>query len=114
MSVRRMACEALTFMCYFEQPHGQVAVVKGLEALNNINLKGNKMRKQMSRFSNWLSELERMLNGYAQNQKELSKSPGVKDGQMTEYAVSKYKVQHVDVQLIFIYIFIIEFGYLFG
>ena len=88
MSVRRMACEALTFMCYFEQPRGQAAVIKGFEALNNISLKSSKTRQQSSRFTNWLSELEKMLDGHAQGQKGLSKLPGVKDGQMTEYAVS--------------------------
>ena len=84
MAVRRLACEALTFMCYFEQPRGQAVVVKGLEALNN-RIKS----KNGGNFSSWLKALEQMLDGQNSNGiKASSNSPNAKDGQLADYAVS--------------------------
>lgn len=54
MVVRRMACEALTFMCYCEPPAGHTMVLRGLALLQNGNA---------GRFDAWFDAFEQMIDG---------------------------------------------------
>lgn len=54
MVVRRMACEALTFMCYCEPPAGHTMVLRGLALLQDGNA---------GRFDAWFDSFEQMIDG---------------------------------------------------
>lgn len=94
MLVRRMACEALTFMCYCEPPAGHSAVLKGLEFTSKGETSG--------RFSGYLHALLEMLDGRGKMGSRVGASKAYKalnmnddpETQMIEYAVSIGKRCH--------------------
>lgn len=86
---RRLVCEVLVFMCYYEVPVGQDLVLKAMDKLRD-NQRG------LGRFDAWLYELESTLGGRGRMGSMVGASEDFKrmaaygppDNQLTEYAVS--------------------------
>ncbi|CAO3610251.1 unnamed protein product [Mucor fragilis] len=56
LSIQRLVCDALTFMCYFEQPKGHALVMQGMDKLKES-------QKNYGRFDPWLKTLSAVLDG---------------------------------------------------
>lgn len=56
LSIQRLVCDALTFMCYFEQPKGHALVMQGMDKLKES-------QKNYGRFDSWLKTLSAVLDG---------------------------------------------------
>ncbi|RCI04280.1 hypothetical protein CU098_004364, partial [Rhizopus stolonifer] len=55
ISTQRLVCDALTFMCYFEQPKGHSMVMQGMATIKDT-------RKDYSPFDSWLKTLGSVLD----------------------------------------------------
>lgn len=86
---RRVVCEVLVFMCYYEVPVGQDLVLKAMDKLRD-------KQRGLGRFDAWLYELEITLGGRGRMGSMVGASEDFKrmaaygppDNQLTEYAVS--------------------------
>ncbi|GAN04863.1 hypothetical protein MAM1_0075c04328 [Mucor ambiguus] len=56
LPIQRLVCDALTFMCYFEQPKGHALVMQGMDKLKES-------QKNYGRFDPWLKTLNAVLDG---------------------------------------------------
>lgn len=90
---RRLVCEVLVFMCYYEVPVGQDLVLKAMDKLRDI-------QRGLGRFDAWLYELESTLGGRGRMGSMVGASEDFKrmaaygppDNQLTEYAVSFFLI----------------------
>ncbi|KAI9243693.1 hypothetical protein BY458DRAFT_530433, partial [Sporodiniella umbellata] len=79
ISVQRLVCDALTFMCYFDQPKGHSMVVKGIELIKSEN----------KPFSSWLNTLYSVLdNGNAKHTLVASSEETAMDISLAEHALA--------------------------
>lgn len=88
MQARRLACEALTFLCYCDIPQGHSLVVSAMDALKEWH-------HDMSTFDPWLRSLSLMLDGRGKMGSMVGASDDYRrmgnaaaDNQLMEYAVS--------------------------
>lgn len=56
LPTQRLVCDALTFMCYFEQPKGHAMVLQGMDAIQGS-------KSDYRRFDAWLKTLDSVLSG---------------------------------------------------
>lgn len=56
LPTQRLVCDALTFMCYFEQPKGHVMVLQGMDTIQAS-------KSDYRRFDSWLKTLDTILSG---------------------------------------------------
>ncbi|KAG0914538.1 hypothetical protein G6F33_004165 [Rhizopus arrhizus] len=85
---RRLVCEVLVFMCYYEVPVGQDIVLKAMDKLRD-------KEKGFGRFDTWLIELETTLGGRGKMGSMVGASEGFKemaaygspDNLLAEYAL---------------------------
>lgn len=56
LPTQRLVCDALTFMCYFEQPKGHIMVLQGMDTIKET-------KNDYSRFDSWLKTLGAILEG---------------------------------------------------
>ncbi|CAO3653877.1 unnamed protein product [Mucor hiemalis] len=56
LPTQRLVCDALTFMCYFEQPKGHVMVLQGMDTIKES-------KNDYCRFDSWLKSLNSVLDG---------------------------------------------------
>ncbi|KAI9473530.1 MAG: hypothetical protein EXX96DRAFT_578379 [Benjaminiella poitrasii] len=56
LPIQRLVCDALTFMCYFEQPKGHGMVIQGMDTVK-------KTTKHYGRFDAWLKKFNMILEG---------------------------------------------------
>lgn len=88
MQARRLACEALTFLCYCDIPKGHTLVLESMDALQS-------WYHDTSRFDTWLRALSQMLDGRGKMGSMVGASDDYRkmgntaaDNQLMEYAVS--------------------------
>lgn len=89
MPIQRLVCDALTFMCYFEQPKGHALVMQGMDKLKES-------QNSYSRFDPWLKTLNAVLDGRgkmgsvvgASNDVKQIVSKGSSDMPVIEHAVN--------------------------
>ncbi|CAO3587923.1 unnamed protein product [Absidia cylindrospora] len=89
ITARRLVCEVLVFLCYFQVPSGQEMVLKALDQLRDT-------ARGFGRFDLWLKELDTSLGGRGRmgslvgasdDFKQLASNGNAADGQLAEYAL---------------------------
>lgn len=56
LPTQRLVCDALTFMCYFEQPKGHAMVLQGMDTIKET-------KNDYCRFDSWFKSLNSVLEG---------------------------------------------------
>ena len=89
LSTQRLVCDALTFMCYFEQPKGHAMVLQGMDTVKES-------KSDYGRFDSWIKTLLSVLDGRGKTGSNVGASHDVRqiasrvnsDVPVTEYALA--------------------------